>query len=132
MVHPEVVHLKFGPHPRSYLHPDSMFLPRSLTILRDDIKRLIGGIVTMGIRGLETLDDDIPLIGDQRRDEYLGFLRKQGRHSVEWGIRNLTRTGGGFWVRVAPFECELSCVHFVFKPERYTGDLGRERSDDSF
>jgi hypothetical protein len=27
---------------------------------------------------------------------------------------------------------KLSCVHFVLKLEWYTGDLGGERSDDSF
>ena len=132
MVHPEIVHLELGPHFGSYPHPYSMPLPGSLTILRDDIKRLAGGIVMMGIRSLEPFNDDVSLVRDQRRDEYLRFLRKQGCHSVEWGIRNLTRTGSGLGIHVAPLERELPRVHLVLKLERYAGDLGGKWSDDSF
>ena len=89
MVHPEIVHLELGPQFRSDPHPHLVPLPRSLTIRRDDIKRLAGMVVVVRIRSFETFDDDVSLVRDQRRDKYLRLLRKQRRHPVERGIRNL-------------------------------------------
>jgi len=132
MVHPEIVHLELGSHLWPQRHPSSMLLPRSLTICRDDIKCLTGMIVMVGIRSVETFDDDVSLIRDQGGDKYLRFPREQRCHPVEWGVRNLTRTGGGLGIRVAPLEREFSRVHFVLKLERYACGLGGERSDDSF
>ena len=132
MVRPEIVHLELGSHLRSQSHPHSMPLPRGLAIRRDDIERLAGVIVMVGVRRIETLNGDVSLVRDQRGDKYLRFPREQRCHSIEWGIRNLTRVGGGLGIRVAPLERELYRVHFVLKLERYTGDLGGERSDDSF